>query len=173
MQSADFISRVDEVVNVAGSATTSMAISVPMVVRLPTGASSAAAPSIRSIWKRGDPRPRPQGGGPRHPGRRQGPADSAIRDPNPVSSSSIRASTGVKGQVPEGEHTVPLGEARTAREGEELTVIAYGSAVPLALEAAEELGEDIEVIDLRTLNPLDSDADPGQRQKDRKGPDRA
>ena len=39
----------------------------------------------------------------------------------------------------------------------ELTVIAYGSAVPLALEAAEELDEDIEVIDLRTLNPLDSE----------------
>ena len=45
-----------------------------------------------------------------------------------------------------------------AREGGELTVIAYGSAVPLALEAAEGLGEDIEVIDLRSLWPLDREA---------------
>jgi 2-oxoisovalerate dehydrogenase E1 component beta subunit len=64
----------------------------------------------------------------------------------------------VKGEVPEGDHAVPLGEARVAREGEELSVIAYGSSVPLALRAAEELDEDIEVIDLRTLAPLDTDA---------------
>jgi 2-oxoisovalerate dehydrogenase E1 component beta subunit len=63
-----------------------------------------------------------------------------------------------KGEVPEGEHTVPLGEARFAREGDELSVIAYGSSVPLALQVADELDEDIEVLDLRTLSPLDSDA---------------
>jgi 2-oxoisovalerate dehydrogenase E1 component beta subunit len=45
-----------------------------------------------------------------------------------------------------------------AREGAELSVIAYGSSVPLALQAAEDLDEDIEVIDLRTLNPLDSES---------------
>ena len=64
----------------------------------------------------------------------------------------------MRGEVPAGEHTVPIGEARIAREGGEMTVIAYGSSVELALEAAEELGEDIEVIDLRTLAPLDADA---------------
>jgi 2-oxoisovalerate dehydrogenase E1 component beta subunit len=53
---------------------------------------------------------------------------------------------------------VPLGKARVARAGGELTVIAYGSAVPLALEAAEELDEDIEVLDLRSLCPLDREA---------------
>ena len=53
---------------------------------------------------------------------------------------------------------VPLGEARVAREGEEMTVIAYGSAVELAERAAEELGESIEVIDLRSLVPLDAEA---------------
>jgi len=53
---------------------------------------------------------------------------------------------------------VPFGEARVAREGGELTVIAYGSSVHLALDAADELDEDIEVIDLRTLQPLDTEA---------------
>jgi pyruvate/2-oxoglutarate/acetoin dehydrogenase E1 component len=84
---------------------------------------------------------------------------SAIRDPNPVCYLEHKGLyRHVKGEVPEGEHTVPLGEARVAREGGELSVIAYGSSVPLALQAAEELEEDIEVIDLRTLNPLDTEA---------------
>ena len=84
---------------------------------------------------------------------------SAIRDPNPVCYLEHKGLyRHVKGEVPEGEHTVPLGEARVAREGGELSVIAYGSSVPLALQAAEELDEDIEVIDLRTLNPLDTEA---------------
>jgi 2-oxoisovalerate dehydrogenase E1 component beta subunit len=64
----------------------------------------------------------------------------------------------IKGEVPPGEHTVPIGEARVAREGAELTVIAYGSSVHLAMRAAEELDEDIEVLDLRSLCPLDREA---------------
>jgi pyruvate/2-oxoglutarate/acetoin dehydrogenase E1 component len=84
---------------------------------------------------------------------------SAIRDPNPVCYLEHKGLyRHIKGEVPSGEHTVPIGEARVAREGEEMTVIAYGSSVHLALEAAEELGEDIEVIDLRSLAPLDTDA---------------
>ena len=50
---------------------------------------------------------------------------------------------------------MPIGEARVVREGEEMTVIAYGSSVGLAERAADELGESIEVLDLRTLAPLD------------------
>ncbi|TMK74373.1 MAG: alpha-ketoacid dehydrogenase subunit beta, partial [Actinobacteria bacterium] len=61
----------------------------------------------------------------------------------------------IKDEVPEGEHAVPIGEARIARAGEEMTVVAYGSSVHLALRAGEELDEDIEVLDLRTLAPLD------------------
>jgi pyruvate/2-oxoglutarate/acetoin dehydrogenase E1 component len=50
---------------------------------------------------------------------------------------------------------VQIGEARIAREGSELTIVAYGSTVPLAEEAAADLDADIEIVDLRTLCPLD------------------
>jgi pyruvate/2-oxoglutarate/acetoin dehydrogenase E1 component len=84
---------------------------------------------------------------------------SAIRDPNPVCYLEHKGLyRHVKDEVPEGEHAVPLGEARIARPGEEMTVIAYGSSVHLATAAAEELDEDIEVLDLRSLCPLDRDA---------------
>jgi 2-oxoisovalerate dehydrogenase E1 component beta subunit len=84
---------------------------------------------------------------------------SAIRDPNPVCFLEHKGLyRHVKDEVPEGEHTVPLGEARIVREGGEMSVIAYGSSVPLALQAAEELDEDIEVLDLRSLSPLDDAA---------------
>ena len=84
---------------------------------------------------------------------------SAIRDPNPVCYLEHKGLyRHVKDEVPEGEHTIPLGKARIAREGGELTVIAYGSSVHLALSAAEELDEDIEVLDLRSLCPLDREA---------------
>jgi pyruvate/2-oxoglutarate/acetoin dehydrogenase E1 component len=53
---------------------------------------------------------------------------------------------------------VPIGEARVVREGGELSIFAYGSTVGLAQQAAEELDEDIEIVDLRTLCPLDRDS---------------
>ena len=58
-------------------------------------------------------------------------------------------------EVPEGHYTVPLGKAAVIREGEALTVLAYGTMVHVALAAVEEQGLDAEVIDLRTLVPLD------------------
>jgi 2-oxoisovalerate dehydrogenase E1 component beta subunit len=60
-------------------------------------------------------------------------------------------------EVPEGHYTVPLGKAAVVREGEAVTVLAYGTMVHVALAAAEENGVDAEVIDLRTLLPLDID----------------
>jgi pyruvate/2-oxoglutarate/acetoin dehydrogenase E1 component len=57
--------------------------------------------------------------------------------------------------VPEGEHTVPIGKARVVRSGEELAVFAYGSTVGLAEQAVADLDEDVEIVDLRTLCPLD------------------
>jgi len=63
--------------------------------------------------------------------------------------------------VPEGAYTVPIGKARVARTGEHVSVIAYGAMVPVAMEAAEQAaacGWSAEVLDLRTLLPLDADA---------------
>ncbi|MCU0505364.1 MAG: alpha-ketoacid dehydrogenase subunit beta, partial [Chloroflexi bacterium] len=66
---------------------------------------------------------------------------------------------GVKGPVPEGEHLVPIGRARVAREGTDATIVAWGPAVQDALVAAETLaidhGVSAEVVDLRSLVPLD------------------
>lgn len=61
-------------------------------------------------------------------------------------------------EVPEGHYTVPLGKAATVRAGEAVTVLAYGTMVHVSLAAAEENGIDAEIIDLRTLLPLDVDA---------------
>jgi len=61
-------------------------------------------------------------------------------------------------EVPDGHYTVPLGKAAIARKGEEVTVLAYGTMVHVALAAVEETGIDAEVIDLRSLLPLDEEA---------------
>ena len=62
-----------------------------------------------------------------------------------------------KGEVPEGHYTVPLGEAEIVREGSELTIITYGTLVHVAIAAAEEVGVDAEIIDIRSIAPLDID----------------
>ena len=84
---------------------------------------------------------------------------AAIRDPDPVVvlEPKLHYRT-LKGEVPEGEHVVPLGRARLAREGEDLTLVAYGSMVPVCEAAADELDASVEVLDIRSLKPLDEDA---------------
>ena len=86
---------------------------------------------------------------------------AAIRDPDPVVvlEPKLHYRT-LRGEVPAGEHVVPLGQARLAREGEDATVVAYGAMVPVAESAAEALtGEaSVEVLDIRTLKPLDEGA---------------
>jgi 2-oxoisovalerate dehydrogenase E1 component subunit beta len=62
-----------------------------------------------------------------------------------------------KGEVPEGHYTVPLDQAEVVRDGNDVTVIAYGTLVHVALAAAEKSGIDAEVIDLKTLTPYDID----------------
>lgn len=87
---------------------------------------------------------------------------SSIRDKDPViflEPKKIYRS--VKEEVPEGEFTVPIGKAKLAREGSDVSIIAYGAMLHVALEAAETArknGVDVEVLDLRTLIPLDIDA---------------
>lgn len=61
------------------------------------------------------------------------------------------------GEVPEGHYTVPIGKARITRSGDAVSIITYGTMVYVAMQAAEEMGIDAEIIDLRTLNPLDMD----------------
>ena len=83
---------------------------------------------------------------------------SAIRDNNPVLFVESQLLYGLKGSVPEGEHLVPLGVADVKRAGDDLTLVAWGPAVHDCLKAAEALaaeGTSAEVIDLRSLVPLD------------------
>jgi 2-oxoisovalerate dehydrogenase E1 component beta subunit len=86
---------------------------------------------------------------------------SAIRDNNPVIFLENKfLYRRIKEDVPEGEHIVPLGKAAIARSGNDISVITYGAMVHLALEVAAQLAGDIdiEIIDLRTLLPLDTEA---------------
>jgi pyruvate/2-oxoglutarate/acetoin dehydrogenase E1 component len=83
---------------------------------------------------------------------------SAIRDDNPVVIFEDKMMYAVKGLVPDGDHLVPLGVADVKREGEDVTVIATSSMVQVALSAADELERDgvsVEVVDPRTIAPLD------------------
>ncbi|MFI5199080.1 MAG: alpha-ketoacid dehydrogenase subunit beta, partial [Candidatus Limnocylindrales bacterium] len=87
---------------------------------------------------------------------------AAIRDPDPVIFCEHKALFATKGEVPDGEHVVPLGQARIVRAGTDCTIVSLAAMVPRALEAAELLaaegGISAEVIDLRTLIPLDARA---------------
>jgi len=86
---------------------------------------------------------------------------TCIRDDNPVIFIEHKMLYRTEGEIPEQEYTVPLGVADIKREGTDVTIIAYSRMVLFALEAAEELAEEgisAEVIDLRTLKPLDIDA---------------
>ena len=87
---------------------------------------------------------------------------SAIRDPNPVIFFESELMYSVRGEVPEGELLIPIGEADIKRPGDQATLICWGQAVPTSLKAAElaesESELSVEVIDLRTLRPLDREA---------------
>jgi pyruvate/2-oxoglutarate/acetoin dehydrogenase E1 component len=85
---------------------------------------------------------------------------SAIREDNPVVFLEKRLLYARTGPVPEGDYLVPLGVADVKREGSDVTVVAAGGTVPLALQAARQLareGTELEVIDVRTLKPLDAE----------------
>ena len=85
---------------------------------------------------------------------------SAIRDGNPIAFLEHKALYFQKWPMPLGDSPIPIGKARVVREGRDVTLIAYSKAVQLAISAAEQLAEEgvmAEVIDLRTLKPLDLD----------------
>ncbi|MGH2593527.1 MAG: alpha-ketoacid dehydrogenase subunit beta [Anaerolineae bacterium] len=83
---------------------------------------------------------------------------AAVRDEDPVIFLEHTAIYGVKGEVPEGEYLVPLGKSDVKRTGKDLTIVTYGRMLQTSLEAAEMLAKDgveVEIVDLRTLRPLD------------------
>ncbi|MBQ1423172.1 MAG: alpha-ketoacid dehydrogenase subunit beta [Lachnospiraceae bacterium] len=86
---------------------------------------------------------------------------SSIRDDNPVIVLEQKLLYNTKGPVPDGEYTIPLGKADVKRDGTDVTLITYGRMVQMCLNVAEWLALDgisAEVLDLRTLSPLDTDA---------------
>jgi pyruvate dehydrogenase E1 component beta subunit len=86
---------------------------------------------------------------------------SSIRDPDPVLfMEPKRIYRAIREEVPEGDYTIPLGKARMVQEGKDVTVVAWGAMVREVLNAAEQLkGEkiDLEIIDLRTISPMDTE----------------
>jgi len=83
---------------------------------------------------------------------------SAIRDNDPVVFLESEKMFGDKGEVPEGEYLIPIGKADIKRKGEDVTIVSFGKIMKVVLEAADELAKDgitCEVIDLRTIRPLD------------------
>jgi 2-oxoisovalerate dehydrogenase E1 component len=164
MQFADFVScGFNQIVNVLAKLYYRFERSCPVVIRLPSGGGVGAG-AFHSQ--------NPEGWFTQVPGLKvvcpAGAADAkgllkaAIRDPNPVLFFEHKyLYRRIKERMPEGDHLVELGRARVAREGSDLTLVAYSAAVWLALEAAEALaaeGVEAEVIDLRTLVPLDEEA---------------
>jgi 2-oxoisovalerate dehydrogenase E1 component beta subunit len=158
MQFADFIAcGFDQIVNVAAKLHYRQGVAVPMVVRLPTGGGFSGGPfhsQNPEAWFLQAPGLKVVA--PATPEDAKGLLASAIRDPNPVVFLEHKyLYRRVKGEVPSGQYTVPIGTANVVREGGELSILAYGSTVGIAEAAVEDLGEDVEIVDLRTLCPLD------------------
>jgi len=164
MQFADFISTAfDSIVQFAATTHYRWGGSVPWVIRAPSDGGIRSGPfhsQNPEAWFVHTPGLKVVA--PASPADAKGLLISAIRDNNPViyfESKPLYRS--MKGYVPAGDYTVPLGEANLVREGDELSIIAYGTQVREALAAAERLATDgiaADVLDLRSLKPLDVDA---------------
>ena len=161
MQFADFIScGFDQIVNFAAKCRYRWNASVPIVVRSPSGGGIHGGPFHSQ---------NPEMWFVRTPGLKvvcpataydaKGLIKSAIRDNDPVLYFEHKALyRRIKEDLPTGDYTVPIGKAHVIREGRDLSIITYGAMVWTALEAADKLapeGISIEVVDLRTLVPLD------------------
>lgn len=136
-------------------------ISVPLTVRTTLGAGrSSAAQHSQSLQAIFAHIPGLKVALPSTPYDAKGLLKTAIRDPDPVIFIEDKMTYSEKGEVPEEEYLIPFGVADIKREGKDVTLIATSSMVPLALAAAEQLsseGIEAEVIDPRTLTPLDAD----------------
>jgi pyruvate/2-oxoglutarate/acetoin dehydrogenase E1 component len=161
MQFADFIScGFDQLVNVAGKMHYRQGLAVPITVRLPSGGGFSGGPfhsQNPEAWFMHSPGIKVVA--PSTAEDAKGLLHSAIRDPNPVCYMEHKfLYRRVKGEVPSGVFETPF-TARVARPGSDLVVITYGAMVQVALDATEDLdGASVEVLDLRSLVPLDDDA---------------
>ncbi|MGH7369346.1 MAG: alpha-ketoacid dehydrogenase subunit beta, partial [Candidatus Methylomirabilaceae bacterium] len=161
MQFADFIAcAFDQIVNMAAKHHYRLGEPVPLVIRAPYGGGIRAGPfhsqcpeawffhvaGLKLV-------------APSTPRDAKGLLKAAIRDPDPVIYFEHKyLYRHIKGDVPEGDDVVPIGQAEVKRHGSTISVITYGAMVQRSLEAAEKLmpeGIDLEVVDLRTLQPMD------------------
>jgi pyruvate dehydrogenase E1 component beta subunit len=162
---SDFISVcIDQIVNQAAKLRFLFggSVGVPMVLRAAAGGGTGAAAqhsqSLESLYTN---IPGLKVVAPSTAYDAKGLLKSAIRDNNPVIFLEQKRLYRVKGAVPEGEYSLPLGLADIKREGDDVSVITYGRMTPMCLDVAEKLallGVSAEVLDLRSLSPLDADA---------------
>jgi pyruvate dehydrogenase E1 component beta subunit len=134
---------------------------VPMVIRMAGGSGTgAAAQHSQSLESLLIHIPGIKVVNPSTPYDAKGLLISSIRDPNPVCFVEHKQLYKTKGEVPEGEYTIPIGVADVKREGSDITVVAGNIMVPRTMAAAQKLaqeGIEVEVVDPRTLRPLDVD----------------
>jgi pyruvate/2-oxoglutarate/acetoin dehydrogenase E1 component len=135
---------------------------VPLTVRTVTGSGMrAAAQHSQSLYWITAGIPGLKTVIPSNPADAKGLLLAAIRDDDPVVFCEAKGVLMQRGEVPEGDYTVPIGRAHVARAGGDVTLVAFGATVAMALQAAETLakeGTEAEVVDLRSLAPLDEDA---------------
>ena len=169
---SDFVTiAMDQLVNQAAKARYQFGgqASVPMVLRTPEGSGTgAAAQHSQSVesWILNVPGLKVVA--PSTPADAKGLLKASIRDGNPVVFLEQKLLYRTKGAVPEGDYVIPLGTADVKREGKDISIITYGRMVARCLETAEVLskeGIDAEVIDLRSLRPLDKAAIVGSAKK--------
>jgi len=137
-------------------------VDVPVVIRGPHGAgvqlSAQHSQSFESFYAHF---PGIHVVAPATPADAKGMLKTAIRGKDPVMFLESAALYGMKGEVPDDDYTIPFGQSRVAREGKDVTIVSYGRMLQLSLIVAEKLSADegieAEVIDLRTLRPLDLD----------------
>jgi pyruvate dehydrogenase E1 component beta subunit len=153
----------DQVVNAAAKMLSMSGgqYNIPMVFRGPNGAALQLSAQHSQAWESWLAHiPGLKVVAPGTPYDAKGLLKSAIRDDNPVMVLEGEMLYNVKGEVPDGDYTIPLGKAQLKREGDHVTIVSYGKMINVANQAADLLAKDgirAEVIDLLTLRPLDTE----------------
>jgi pyruvate/2-oxoglutarate/acetoin dehydrogenase E1 component len=161
MQFADFIScGFDQIVNFAAKCRYRWGAAVPIVIRAPSGGGIHGGPfhsQNPEMWFVKTPGLKVVAPATAYDAK--GLIKASIRDNDPVIFFEHKGLyRRIKEDLPSGDYTVPIGKAKVVREGRDLTIVAYGAMVWVALETADKLAEEgasVEVVDLRTLLPLD------------------